>query len=225
MKKYIKENPDKIQKMGRKISKILNQKIKDGTFTPNFQKGSIPWNKGIKKPLLKLICKECKKEFEDDYKHDYCSMSCAAKFRNRNKDPEERKQHSKFMKEYCKNPEVRERLSLAGTKAMSVLGQKKRTYIEKTMKKCLEKNNIDFIEQFVVHIPGTKINFIVDFYIPESKLFIECDGEQFHQDKEKDKKREINILWVCLEHKFLRFTGSEINTNINSCLTKIRQYI
>jgi very-short-patch-repair endonuclease len=35
--------------------------------------------------------------------------------------------------------------------------------------------------------------FFVDFANPKAKVAIECDGEQFHQDKEKDAKRDAKL--------------------------------
>lgn len=32
----------------------------------------------------------------------------------------------------------------------------------------------------------------VDFYVPKYNLFIEIDGEHWHQDKDKDKRKDID---------------------------------
>ena len=46
-----------------------------------------------------------------------------------------------------------------------------------------------------------KSHYRVDFYIPKEKWFIECDGEAFHKDLEKERKRDIDILTQYPDHK------------------------
>lgn len=48
----------------------------------------------------------------------------------------------------------------------------------------------------------------VDFLLPEANLIIECDGEQFHQDKHRDWQRD---KWLYEEgYTVLRFSGKQI---------------
>lgn len=54
-----------------------------------------------------------------------------------------------------------------------------------------------------------------DFYFPEKKLAIFCDGKQFH-DVEKDKK--INEALNKLDIRVLRFSGKEITENLENVL-------
>jgi len=73
---------------------------------------------------------------------------------------------------------------------------KKMTKIERLTKEFFErlgfKMGEDFVYQYlVVCSRGTKW---IDFYFPKFKLGIECDGSYWHQDKEKDKKRDEEIL-------------------------------
>ncbi len=63
-----------------------------------------------------------------------------------------------------------------------------RTWIEKSMGNLLDLLGIEYIEQF--HID----KYWVDFALPEYKIVIETDGEYWHQDKEKEKKRDSIII-------------------------------
>jgi len=94
-----------------------------------------------------------------------------------------------------------------------------RTDIEVIMADALKKNNIIFVEQFPIR---GKYGYIADFYLPDSKTIIECDGEQWH-DKKRDNKRDAVLRK--LEYKIMRFTGTEIRTDIDTCLNKIKHEI
>lgn len=91
-----------------------------------------------------------------------------------------------------------------------------RTDIEIIMANALEKNNITFVEQYPIRC---KYGYIADFYLPDFKIIIECDGEQFH-NKKRDNKRDAILRK--LEYKIIRFSGTEIRTDINTCLNKIK---
>ncbi len=64
--------------------------------------------------------------------------------------------------------------------------------------------------------------YITDFYCPQRKLIIEIDGSQhFEKDaKEYDKARSDYFIGLGL--KILRFTNSEINTNMDGVLMMIK---
>lgn len=72
---------------------------------------------------------------------------------------------------------------------------KRRSYAERYWKKILEKNGLDFEEQFQIS------RYCLDFAIVEKKIDIEIDGEQHHQDQriiESDKRRNTylqNLGW------------------------------
>ena len=67
--------------------------------------------------------------------------------------------------------------------------------IEQAMAKFLGKNNRDFVTQFSV---GRRR---IDFYIEAEKLFIEVDGYPFHEDKEGERKRDLEILTQYPDHQ------------------------
>ena len=66
-------------------------------------------------------------------------------------------------------------------------------------------------------------NYIVDFYCPNHKLVIELDGAQHFtlQGKQMDKERDQNLSeWG---FRILRFKNSEVTSNIESVLDRIRE--
>jgi SPP1 gp7 family putative phage head morphogenesis protein len=70
--------------------------------------------------------------------------------------------------------------------------------LNKSMARFLAKWNTEVIPEFEI---GRKR---VDFYLPEHKLFIECDGAYFHQDAEADRLRDIGILRLYPDHQIAR---------------------
>ncbi len=67
--------------------------------------------------------------------------------------------------------------------------------IEQAMAAFLNKGNKDFVAQFSV---GRRR---IDFYIEAEKLFIEVDGYPFHEDKEGERKRDLEILTQYPDHQ------------------------
>lgn len=203
----------------------------------NYYKTHSQWNKGLykEKELKYKNCINCGETFLilNNKNKKFCSIKCSAKHREEHKSVAQKnklaQKHSQYMKKIMhakfKDPKIREQYSQYGAITLSKIAKRKKTRLEEKMKNLLEKNNIKFTEQFVVHIPNTVINYIVDFYLADYKLFIECDGEQWHQDKEKDKNRENKILNLYVNHSFLRFTGKQININIEDVENKILNYI
>lgn len=68
--------------------------------------------------------------------------------------------------------------------------------------------------------------FFVDFANPKAMVAIECDGEAFHQDKEKDAAREAKI--TAAGWRVYRITGKDCRDGVGSehCEgTKAREFI
>ncbi|EIA10376.1 endonuclease domain-containing protein [Flavobacterium frigoris] len=69
------------------------------------------------------------------------------------------------------------------------------------------------------------LNYVADFYCHQLKLVIEIDGE-YHQtveQKKLDKERTLNIEFQGLY--VIRFTNSEVLLDIDSVLSKIKEFI
>ena len=132
------------------------------------------------------------------------------------------KEHSKFMKEYANRPENIERSRKSGHDSLRKIALKKRTRIEQFMEDALKQYGINFIPESVVYVKG-KVRYRVDFELPDEKVFVECDGKQWHQDPLKDKRREDIILAQSQYggYKFERFWGSEIYKDVNKCVEEI----
>ena len=77
-------------------------------------------------------------------------------------------------------------------------------------------NGLQFYRQFPIG------NYIVDFYCKELKLAVEIDGA-IHQVKKKEdlfRQKELESLGIF----FLRFQASEVEKDIESVLTHIKNF-
>lgn len=67
--------------------------------------------------------------------------------------------------------------------------------------------------------------YIVDFYCPSKKLIIEVDGPE-HFKKENKEYDEIRTKFFNgMNLKVIRFSNTEINTNLNIVIQKIKNCI
>jgi HK97 family phage portal protein len=71
----------------------------------------------------------------------------------------------------------------------------KGSVLESSMRRFLSKCGRRYEEQFWV---GRRR---VDFYLPDEKLFVECDGTTFHQDRDAEVRRDIEILSAHPDHE------------------------
>lgn len=92
-----------------------------------------------------------------------------------------------------------------------------KTDIEVIMQTALKENKIEFVEEYPIRC---KYGYIVDFFLPEYNMIVECDGERWHKEgNSHDRKRD-----KFLEKKgyiILRFKGEEIRNNVQECIKKI----
>lgn len=72
--------------------------------------------------------------------------------------------------------------------------------LEIAMERFLNRKNKRFKKQFSI---GRRR---IDFYIKTDKLFIEVDGAWWHKDKERDRKRDLEILMQYPDHKIAHVT-------------------
>ena len=96
-----------------------------------------------------------------------------------------------------------------------------RSNLEIKVKQLLEEQNINFIhDKILSEHEGMKKGFKrPDFLLPDYNLIIECDGEYWHQNKEKDKER--NKIYRNLGYKVLCFSGNHIQNNFDYVKYKI----
>jgi len=91
------------------------------------------------------------------------------------------------------------------------------TGIERKMQVVLDNIGISYIPEYNIG------RHIVDFAIPEFALAIEADGKYWHQDDEKDAKRQQKI--EALGWDVIRFGEDEINNNIASVADKLQRVL
>lgn len=95
----------------------------------------------------------------------------------------------------------------------------KETGIEKKVRQCLSELGIPFESEFTFDGIGT-----VDFFLPQYRLVVECDGEYWHNldgVREKDATRDAKLQAEGL--RVMRFTESQINKQIDSVRKAIQQ--
>lgn len=93
----------------------------------------------------------------------------------------------------------------------------KDTSIELKVEKELQQRGIDYKKQ--IPLCDTAI---VDFYLPSSKVVIQCDGDYWHNKvgrKEIDKRQDEILLLNGFN--VYRFWGSEINESVENCIDRI----
>jgi len=93
--------------------------------------------------------------------------------------------------------------------------------LEIIVKHFLKKQNINFIhDKILPEHKGMRKGFKrPDFLLPDYNLIIECDGEYYHLDKEKDKIR--NKTYKDIGYKVLCFSGNEIENKFDYVKYKI----
>ncbi len=93
-------------------------------------------------------------------------------------------------------------------------GKNKDTTIEKMIEKELCKNNINYEKQVIIEGISS-----VDFYLPEYKIIIQCDGDYWHNlpgKKEKDSKQDF--CYKSKGYKVFRFWEHDIRKSASACL-------
>lgn len=91
------------------------------------------------------------------------------------------------------------------------------TDIESIMQTALVARGIFFVSQYPIH---RKYGYVADFYLPEDKIIIECDGEAWHKvGNSHDQKRDAVLNKKGF--KIFRFRGNEIKEDVNSCIQKV----
>ena len=115
---------------------------------------------------------------------------------------------------YRKHPEKHPNAILA-RKSREKVGEK--TYIEEVMGQALLDASIDAEYNHPVD------SLWIDYAIVDRMIAIECDGAYWHQDKDKEKRRDDRLEshgWTVLH-----FTGSEIEADIGACISKVQRVL
>ncbi len=92
------------------------------------------------------------------------------------------------------------------------------TSIELAIESELNKNKINYIKQYPINGVG-----IVDFFLSDFNLIVECDGKYWHNKKDrpqKDINRDLMALFK-YGYKTIRFTDEKINKSPKRCINEI----
>lgn len=161
-------------------------------------------------------CLVCSKEFYVCKGHiklgrgKYCSQKCMGKAKRNIKQSKERlQQQSELMVKYYASHRSKGKGKTFDTK------------IELAVEAELRSREIKYIKQY-----NAENVACVDFFIPEHKIIIQCDGNYWHSKKEQQRK-DINQDFVLRfkGYKIFRFWESEINKNVKKCVDKVKSKV
>lgn len=92
--------------------------------------------------------------------------------------------------------------------------RRKRTSIEVKMEEELLRRGIDFEQEYSV---GSR--YLVDFYLPQFNIVVECDGDYWHTIPkvfEKDLRKDAYL--ISQGYEVVRFYETQINLSVESCV-------
>ena len=104
----------------------------------------------------------------------------------------------------------------------SNLNRFKDTTIEIAIEKQLQEKEISYLKQFFIKNVG-----IVDFFLPDYNIIIECDGDYWHnleRVRKKDSNRDFASMF-CYQYKTIRFWEHEIKKSPANCMKRIDKFI
>jgi very-short-patch-repair endonuclease len=169
-------------------------------------------------PPVLINCELCGKERKVKYAKvangygRFCSESCAAKTRYANGGGEKLLEGNK---EYFSTPEGKAKRSQNGVKSALKFSKRNiRTSIEIKMAEELSSRGIEYVEQRNL---GDK--FLLDFFLPEYGIVIECDGDYWHRLPKSIRRDKAKNAYVkACGYSLYRFWESEINADVGACV-------
>lgn len=96
-----------------------------------------------------------------------------------------REQSERKKKLYAEHPEKHPNRKLAGNR-------RKMTYPEQLVNDWLIEHSIEFVHNY--QYTTDKFNRYIDFYLVGQNIFIEVDGEHWHQDKVLDEAKDLDAM-------------------------------
>lgn len=168
--------------------------------------------KGSGNPSLKIICENCKKEFEIQWsKRDQITCSRLCSIRLTHKDPLYLANLSNKAKARCSSIEERIRLREIGRKGG--FGEKGITkngihYQSRLEKKCFELLDDQFIE-FEAHKSLPNSSKMSDVFLPKFNVWIEIDG--INREKKKKWLGKDYDYWL---EKLKQYESQQLNLKI-----------
>lgn len=178
------------------------------------------------------ICPVCNKSFivtkSISHRYKVCSLQCRHKFRTKSICPtcgkifNDNRGKRTHCSEECRRPIVKTTCVNCSKEFRIVPSQKGirrfcsfscyrkycgETTIEKTIRETLEKLGIYFIQECQIK------SFSIDFFIPVLNICLETDGDYWHNDPVKDKRRDKKLKE--LGYKVVRLKEFDINNANN----------
>lgn len=208
-------------------SRVCWRKYNKGVNHPNYKHGK---SKGSE-----FVCLNCGKNgVRKQNFQKYCSTKCQMKYEykngTRNRKTITQKAHEK-VRELVNSGEFVLQQNWVHIKSNSIQASKKYsgTFIEKKVEWLLKQKNIVFERQKLIYRTEyrrcgkkgiQKRFYIVDFYLPDNNIIIECDGAFWHDNrKEYDIKRYKYL--ESLGYIILRFSEVDILYNLKIVSDKI----
>lgn len=98
------------------------------------------------------------------------------------------------------------------------------TNAEKKFIGILKSNDIKYEFQKICYYEDKY--YIVDFFIPESKIVVEIDGRYHDNSKQQadDELRTRRLIKLCGVSRVIRFTNNELD-NVEKVVGKLREYL
>jgi len=203
-------------------------------------------SKVIKKKLRKRIivfCDNCGKKIEitpskfKSYKTHFCSRKCLGSYTIKRLE-KEGKIHIKGKKAWnkgiadiyvkclnCgkifKSLKCEKRKFCSHKCALDYVRKNRVSTLEKIIEKVLKDMNILYIPQY----PYNNERWYADFYLPQYKLFIECDGSYWHNLSDRRKIDLEKDAWIMANgYNILRLSEDLIRKEIDKCIQKIKSF-
>jgi len=195
----------------------------------DFKKGRVPWNKGLTKETDSRLkkasitqSKTLKNLVEQGLfkpwslgltKETNPSLKCLSESRKGKNNPV----HNKGVKEkiqktliktYKERPEILENRKPSGVNQFS----SEFTSIEQPIADLLKEYQIPFKH-------NTKVGRYFPDFIINSNVIIECDGEYWHRDKHKEKKRDDYLMKK--GYQVFHLSGKEITKNASKAINSV----
>ena len=184
-----------------------------------FQKGYTPWNKGKKCSQISKSKKGKKcKPFTREHLENMSKSQ--RKFYEEHTEEHKGTNNPMYGKKHTK--EAKRKIGKASVEFLSSGSMlNKKTKIERKIEKELKKINLIYESQ----VPICKVG-VVDFFLPDYDIIIECDGDYWH-NRPKEKQRDVDkdLVWMFNGYKIFRFWEHEINESPKKCINKVLRYI
>jgi len=105
---------------------------------------------------------------------------------------------------------------------LQAIARKRKSSLELMIEKNLKSLNLNFKPQYKYN----NGRWIADFYLPDYKLFIECDGDYWHSLPERKKVDIEKDAWIIANgYNILRLGETLIRKEIDKCIKKIKEKI